>query len=130
MKTSSKVWLGIFTFLPFLLFILFFIYFFTVFFQNIADLGTYENEFPVQFLQSIFGVITFLIVAGLISLGIKIYYIVHSINNPENDSNKKIMWVLILIFAGSIASIVYYFIEILPLKPKLTESNPLTKPNP
>ncbi|NLP58192.1 PLDc N-terminal domain-containing protein [Lutibacter sp. B1] len=130
MRSSTKIWLGIFTFLPFILFIVFFIFFFIFFLENIIELENHQNEFPIEFIQSLFGIITLIIIAGLTSLGIKIYYIVHTINNPENETNKKIMWTLILVFAGIIGSVVYYFIEILPLKPKLTESNPLTKPIP
>jgi len=54
---------------------------------------------------------------AIASLGVKIYYIVHVNNTEGNDANKKVMWTLILIFLGLIASVVYYFIEIAPIKP-------------
>ena len=116
MKSSTKFWLAIFTFLPIVLFILFFILFFFTFLENIVELDKNNGEFPFEFMQSIFWFIAILIVAGLLSLGIKIYYIVHTNNNSNNDSNKKILWTLILIFTGSIGSVVYYFIEITPIK--------------
>lgn len=116
MKTSTKFWLAIFTFLPIALFILFFILFFSTFLENIIELDKNHGEFPFEFIQSIFWFIGILIIAGILSLGIKIYYIVHTNNNPKNDTTKKILWTLLLIFTGSIASVVYYFIEITPLK--------------
>ena len=116
MKTSTKFWLAIFTFLPIILFIVFFGLFFSVFLEKIPQLEHNHGEFPLEFLQSIFWIFGLIILAAISSLGIKIYYIVHTNSKPDNDTNKKIMWILLLIFTGSIASIVYYFVEILPLK--------------
>ena len=116
MKSSTKFWLGLFTFLPLVLLVLFFIFFFTVFFENLIELEQNQGKFPFEFLQSLTWVILLIVFMGIIGLGIKIYYIVHTFNNSENDANKKIMWTLILIFTGIIGSVIYLFIEITPLK--------------
>lgn len=117
MKSSTKFWLAIFTFLPLVFLILFFVFFFTVFLQNIIALENNHGEFPIEFLQSFFWFFALIILIVTVSLGIKIYYIVHTNNNPANETNKKIMWTLILIFFGIVGSVVYYFVEIIPLKP-------------
>ncbi len=57
-----------------------------------------------------------MILAITIKLGVMIYYIVHASNNLKNDNNTKIMWVVLLVLVSTIASIVYYFVEILPSK--------------
>lgn len=80
------------------------------------ELERHNGEFPMEFLQSLIWFILLIVFMGIISLGVKIYYIVHTNNNSENDTNKKVMWTLILIFTGIIGSIIYYFIEIIPLK--------------
>ena len=116
MKSSTKFWLAIFTFLPLVFLILFFGFFFTVFLENIIELDNHHGEFPLEILTSIFWFIILVIIMAIASLGIKIYYIVHTNNQAANDTNKKIMWTLILIFGGTVAAIVYYFIEIIPLK--------------
>ena len=116
MKTSTKFWLGIFTFLPLFLTLAFIAVFFSIFFENIIEINENHQKIPFDFLQSVVGLILSLVVLALFSLGIKIYYIVHTSNNILNDSNKKIMWILILIFTGSIGSIIYYFVEIISLK--------------
>ncbi|WP_299528513.1 PLDc N-terminal domain-containing protein [uncultured Lutibacter sp.] len=116
MKSSTKFWLTIFTFLPIVFLILFFSLFFTIFIENIVELEQNQGEFPVSFFQSLAWFIPLLILMALTSLGIKIYYIVHTNNKPDNDTNKKIMWTLLLIFTGSIGAIVYYFVEITPLE--------------
>lgn len=116
MKSTTKFWLAIFTFLPIVILILFFVFFFSVFLENIIELNKNSGEFPLEFMHSIFWFILLIIIMAIASLGIKIYYIVHTNNNINNNSNKKIMWTLLLIFTGSIGAIVYYFIEITPLK--------------
>ena len=116
MKSSTKFWLAFFTFLPIVFLIVFFAFFFTVFLENAIALEQHQNEFPIGFFQSLAWFIPLIVLMGLTSLGIKIYYIVHTNNNTKNDTNKKIMWTLLLIFTGSIGAIVYYFIEIVPLK--------------
>jgi hypothetical protein len=119
MKTMPKVWLGIFTFLPIVLMVIFFGTFFTVLLERVieADRGYYDHDFPIEHISSLAWFIILIIITALISLGVKIFYIVHSVNNPDNDTGKKVMWILILIFVGTIGSIVYYFVEILPSKP-------------
>ena len=116
MKSSTKFLLAIFTFLPLVLLIIFFGFFFNVFLENIIELDNRHGEFPLEFLQSFFWFFILIIPTALISLGVKIFYIVHTNNSPSNDTNKKIMWTLILIFGGTVASVIYYFIEIIPLK--------------
>lgn len=116
MKSSTKFWLSIFTFLPLVLLVVFFVFFLTVFFENIVELEQNQGEFPVAFFYSLIWFMLLIVFIGIVSLGIKIYYIIHIINNSENDTNKKVIWTLILIFTGIVGSIVYYFIEIIPLK--------------
>lgn len=116
MKSSTKIWLAIFTFLPLALLILCFGFIFIIFVDNIAELQHDHEKFPLEFLHSLFWFIFLIILMGISSLGIKIYYIVHVNNNEKSDTNKKVMWTLILIFIGLIGSIIYYFIEISPIK--------------
>ena len=127
MSTSKKIWLGILTFLPFIFFISYFVLFFTVFIGNIHQLEQthHGDEFPLELIQSLFLVFIPIIIASILSLAIMIYYIVHANNNPNNDSGKKIMWIIILIFVSSIGCVVYYFVEILPSKPKFSETKSL-----
>jgi len=116
MKLSTKFWLAIFTFLPLILLLFCFGFIITIFLDNIDELQNNHNQFPLEFLHSIFWFIFLIILMAIASLGIKIYYIVHVNNTAGNDTNKKVIWTLILIFLGSIASVVYYFIEITPIK--------------
>lgn len=123
MSATKKFWLGVFTFLPFLLFLAYLFLFFTVFIGNIQELehSTNHDEFPVEFFKTFGLIFTTLLVGGIISLVLMIYYIVHANDNKRNDNTKKIMWTLILIFTAPLGSMVYYFVEIIPKKPELSE---------
>ncbi len=124
MSNSKKLWLGILTFLPFILVFIYFVLFFTVFLGNIHQLEqTHQNEFPFEIVKSLFTMFIPIFLSIVISLIIMIYYIVHANNNPDNDNGKKIMWTLLLIFVTSIGSLVYYFVEILPTNNKLSNSH-------
>ncbi len=124
MSSLRKIWLGILTFLPFALFIIYLTLFFTIFLESIHHLEqNHHDEFPITFIRDLFLVFIPLVVAGIISLIITIYYIVHANNNVKNDTAKKIMWTVILIFVSSIGCLVYYFVEILPSTNQLNDSH-------
>src|SRR5690554_1758224 len=119
MGHSKKVFLGILTFLPLILLLGYFVIFFKFFLtmmSNTSDNPFHQDEMPVMFFANLFWMFVLIGLSVLISLGIMIYYIIHANKNPRLDSNQKIMWTLILIFVNSIGSIVYYFMEIIPLK--------------
>ena len=123
MKKSTKIWLAILTFIPILFIAFFFVSFFTVLITQIPELENNKGEFPVEFFKSIFGAILFLILAIIIKIGLMIYYIIHASDNIKNDNTKKIMWILILVFIGTIGSVLYYFMEIYPLDDKKLDTN-------
>lgn len=58
------------------------------------------------------GIIIFL------SIGLLIYYLIHIAKNPKfkQDSTSKLVWILIVLLAGAIGMLVYFFIEIWPEK--------------
>ena len=114
MKKSTKIWLGILTFLPMLFVLIYIVGFILVLVTQIPLLEREPNELPITFITSFFGVFIFLFFAIFTHLGVMIYYIIHTSSNENNDSTKKIMWILLLVFAGGIANILYYFLEIYP----------------
>ena len=116
MKNSSKILLGILTFLPVLLILTYVLYIFTGFIPMAIRLEDSNQQVPVEFFESISVMIVLIILAVTIKLGITIYYIVHATNNPKNETNTKIMWIVLLVLVGTVTSIVYYFVEILPSK--------------
>ena len=115
MKKSTKVWLGILTFLPVIFISVFLFLFITLFLSNIYNFENFENNLREDFFRSMIISFIFLVIAVIIKLGLLIYYVIHVSDNENNDSTKKIMWILILVFVGTIGGVIYYFMEILPL---------------
>ena len=122
MKKSTKIWLGILTFLPMFLIFAYIFYIFTSFIPTAIRLENSHQEVPIELFQSISVMILFIVLAVIIKMGIMIYYIVHASNNAKNENNTKIMWIVLLVLVGTISSIVYYFLEILPSKDNSDQS--------
>lgn len=124
MNNSNKLLLGILTFLPIILISIYFYRFFSMLLYHLPELQNNSHEVPINFIRSVFGAFIFLILAVIIKLGLMIYYIIHASDNINNDNTKKIIWILILVFIGTIGNIIYYFMEILPSdKNKITTLN-------
>lgn len=122
MKKSTKIWLGILTFLPMFLIFAYIFHIFTALIPTAIRLENSHQEVPIELFQSISVMILFIALAIIIRMGIMIYYIVHASNNPKNENNTKIMWIVLLVLVGTISSIVYYFLEILPSKDNSNQS--------
>mgnify|MGYP003675045970 CR=1 FL=1 len=118
MSKFKKFWIGFFTFLPILGFIGYFVFFFAMFFnftQSVAIEGS-EPENMSTFFSGFAFVFASLLVAVLSGIGIMIYDIVHVVNNKKFTENNRLMWILILVLASGIGSIIYFFVEIMPAK--------------
>ncbi len=116
MTKSKKVWLGILTFLPIIFIGIFIFLFITLFLSNIYNFENNLDAQQVDFYRSMIIAFVFIVFAVIIRLVLLIYYLIHVSDNKNNDNTKKIMWILILVFVGTIGSIIYYFMEIYPLK--------------
>jgi hypothetical protein len=46
---------------------------------------------------------------GLLMLGFWIWSLVDAINNPRFDSNKRLIWVLVIVLVGPLGSLIYLF---------------------
>lgn len=97
-------------------------YIFTAFIPTAIRLEDSHQEVPIELFRSISVMILFIVLAIIVKMGIMIYYIVHASNNPKNENNTKIMWIVLLVLVGTISSIVYYFLEILPSKDNSNQS--------
>ncbi len=115
MTKSKKLWLGILTFLPVIFIGIFLFLFITLFLSKIYNYENSPGEQQVDFYKSMIISFIFIVLAVIVKLGLLIYYIIHVSDNKNNDNTKKIMWILILVFIGTIGSIIYYFTEIYPL---------------
>lgn len=120
MSKPQKIILGVLTLSPLLFLGLYFYTFFGFVFQ-IAEIengnfGEPSDVFPGQF----FNLFIYMGLMMLVSIGLLIFYLIHISKNekfklPENN-HSKLIWILIIIFAGFIGMIVYFILEIWPEK--------------
>ena len=122
MSRNSKILLGVLTFLPFIFFIAYIFSFFFFFTEIPFHDPEIIEEDPRNFFKGIFGAMIWILLAAMLSLGLMIYYLVHSSKNPRIKETERIVWILVLIFASSIGSIVYFIMHIWPLPEKTDDS--------
>ncbi len=113
MTKTKKKWLGVFTFSPLVLYVLYFISFFGIFFGSIlVNTDVNDNVMPIYFMSSF--ALVFLIggLLAVVSLALMIYYIIHASQNPKLDSNDRMLWIIVMIFAHQIGYIIYWYLKI------------------
>lgn len=118
LSKGQKILLGILHFIPLLGIAAYFVFLFSFIFGNLDHFqANAEQAPPEEFFKVFIGAFIIIILTVLISIGIKIFDIIHLTKSNKGDKNNKIlMWVLLFVFVGMIAEIVYYFLEILPEK--------------
>jgi len=121
MSKGSKILLGILTFLPIIFGIACFVYYFSMMMNMALEMPSGEQPvlmhhyfariFSMQYIMCIlFGV--------TLHIGLMIYYIIHVVNHKVRSEGEKVMWILLFVFVGSIAYIIYFFIKIAPMPSK------------
>lgn len=108
---TQKIILGIFTFLPFVLFPVIFYEIFR-FVINMIAMNERGDPEPADILMSVFSFIVPIILSSLLCLALLIFYIVHAVTNKKLESPEQILWVLLFVFFGIIAFPVYWIIRI------------------
>ncbi|MDX2048451.1 MAG: hypothetical protein SFU87_16815 [Chitinophagaceae bacterium] len=109
MTRSSKIISGILTFIPFVLLI---VYFFSIGFLVRDAIMHRHEDMPFPILTDVFWMVLIALLLGLFSIGLLIYYIMHALNNKFIDSNEKLIWVLVFVFASIIGFPIYWYMRI------------------
>lgn len=114
LNKTSKIILGVLTFIPLLFAISFLIFivinFFSVFFSQ-------EPAMPMMLFSYLGHIIPYVFPVVLLSLGLFVFYIVHIVQNPVIDTEKRILWIVVVFFAYGVALPTYWFIHIWKNKP-------------
>ncbi len=105
MERGSKIWLGIFTFLPIAL-----LFVYTFFFAMIVwDVMAHNDD--ISLLTDIGPALLLVLSIGIIAFGLYIYYIIHVINSKV-DSNEKILWLIFFVTCNILAFPIYWYMRI------------------
>jgi uncharacterized membrane protein YfcA len=110
MTRSSKIFTGIFSFLPIILGIV-------IIFQVLAMFPQFfhwdEHEpDPYTVFSTMWPVIITGIFAAIVSLGALIFFIIHMLNNKKVETGERIIWILVFIFANGIGYPIYWYMRI------------------
>ncbi len=110
MSRSSKLFIGLLSFLPIILLIIFFVMLlrmFPVFFE------WEKNEPMPQEVFTVFGPLFMLgIVMGILSLGLLVFFIMHLVRNKTMDGTERVIWVLVFLFAGIVGYPIYWYMRV------------------
>jgi uncharacterized membrane protein len=110
MSKSSKLALGIVSFIPLILVGVIIFMIFNLF-PEFIEWDKYEPDARDFFTAFAPIFITGLLI-GLISLGLLVFYIIHLVNNKQMESGEKIVWIFVFLFAGTVGYPVYWFFRI------------------
>lgn len=111
MSKSRRLLIGILSLLPLVLVIVYTISFFGIFISAIRHQGR-PDVIPEMMLDHIVWIVGIGLLMGLSSLAMKIYFIVHAVNNTAIDATERLVWILVFVFAGIIGEPVYWYMRI------------------
>ena len=110
MSRSSKLFIGLLSFLPIILLLVLFFMLFRMFPQFFE----WEHHDPTpQEMFSTFGPVFILgIIMGLLSLGLLVFFIMHLVRNKTMDGTERVIWVLVFLFAGIVGYPIYWYMRV------------------
>jgi len=110
MSKSSKIFIGILSFLPVLVTAGLFVTMFLDFTNSWGDLET--DSAPSMMFQNFR--LFFLLMMGLfvLSIGLLIYFIVQVVRNKKMDSTERAIWILVFVLGGAISYPIYWYLKI------------------
>lgn len=109
LNKPAKIILGIFTFLPLILGIGTFAFGIS---QFISMTFSQDPQLPLMFLSYLSYILPYLFLFFLVYLGLGIFYLVHMIQNPTLDSEKRILWIVVLITLHTFSMPAYWYAHI------------------
>ncbi len=115
MSKNKKILIGIFSILPLLLFVIYMVSmvsFFIFFFRETAVHGKDPEDFFYTGFGNMAGMIVTMVLLGLLSLGVMVYFLVHAINNQFLKSDERLVWILVFIFVGMVSFSIYWYMRI------------------
>lgn len=109
LKKPAKIVLGILTILPLILGVGTFAF---GVYQFISMAFSPNPQLPMMFLTYLSYMIPYLFLFILIYLGLGIFYLGHSIQNSALDSEKRMLWITVLITLHTFSMPVYWYVHI------------------
>lgn len=110
MSRGSKAFIGILSFLPFILSGMLIIMIISLI-PEFIEWDRYEPDFQTV-ISALLPVIITGIVLAVLSIGLLIFFIIHMMNNKKMESVEKLIWILVFLLFGMIGYPIYWFMRI------------------
>ena len=110
MSRSSKLFIGILSFLPIILLVLLF----AMILVLIPTFVEWERgePGPHEVFRSFGPIFIVGFGMGILSIGLLIFFIMHLLRHKALDSTERIIWILVFLFAGIIGYPIYWYMRI------------------
>lgn len=112
MNQSGKIALGIVTAIPIILAGIIVSSTIGMVLEMVETIPEHGDVAPMMLFGDMFYLVGLTTITGLLAFALMIYYIIHAINNKNLDKNLQVIWILILIFASGIGTIIYWYLNI------------------
>jgi len=112
MNSTGKLLLGIATCLPILGTGFLISHLFSLFFSTFSNMDTSSTPEPFLFYEEYFYLIGIVVLLGVLSFVLIVFYIIHIVNNKQLSNTLQVIWILIILFFNGIGSIIYWYINI------------------
>lgn len=109
LNKPAKIILGILTYLPLIFGIGSFVF---TLHQIISVVVSEDPVMPLMLFSYLTHVIPYFLILFPLYLGLGIFYLVHIIRNNYFDSEKRILWIVVLFILHAIAMPVYWYVHI------------------
>lgn len=123
MSSGKKILLGVLSFIPLILFGAW-LYSYVQWIVNfIPNAATYEAD-PNGMLRDMGGLLrmsfSLLLPAGLLALGLMIYYLIQIVNNRALPDGERVVWIIVIVVFNIVAFPIYWIMRIrkLPSAPQ------------
>jgi len=114
LSTPWKTVIGILTVLQLFAGLFIAIWFFTRFIPVLPELS--DEAAKEYVLVSMGSFIVAVIALSFLGLGILVFYLIHAGTNKKISGVMKAVWIIMLLIFGSVAEVIYFFMEIVPEK--------------
>lgn len=103
---TNKTLYGLMAFAPLIMVIPVMVLMFSFMAEVMDHPARYSNgQMPTQFGM----MMVFALISGTVGLLCMIMYLMHAIKNPHIPYNSRTMWIILIVLAGTVGMIVYYF---------------------
>ena len=110
MSRSSKLFLGILSFLPIILLaVLFMMVIWLI--PTFTEWDRYDPT-PHEVFSSFGPIFVLGFGMGILSIGLLVFFIMHLVRHKGMDSTERIIWVLVFLFAGIVGYPIYWYMRI------------------